>query len=462
MITCAQDADRQQYDVVIGLPSFNEADSIARVTQAADEGAATYFAGLRCLLLNADCLSNDGTRDAFAATRTRADKRSITTALPAAGKGVALSAVFEHVVASGARYCITLDTDLETITPAWIGTFAAALLADAQFVAPRYRRHRFDGTITNLVCHPIIAAVHAINIRQPIGGDFAFSAAAARLFCEAAASWPAEAATYGIDILMTTASIQAGLRMAEAELPPKVHKPSLPKLVPMSRQVIAACLAQVAAVPPPPRGKSHHEEEQRPAARVPLAAWVGDEPLSEVPELVADPSCLVDAAVRLWVDAEAHLSVAVPASIATAIGRAVSCGAMDEEAWAQLLAWAIVSARYPHLATSACTIETITAALQVAYLVRAAAHLRMVAPLTNAEAEEVVARGVQLLVEAQRRQHLSGTVESPAGAAKPSWKRNVSYASLSAASRATTVAAADADNLIGGDDTSSDGDRFVR
>ena len=34
---------------------------------------------------------------------------------------------------------------------------------------------------------------------------------------------------YGIDIFMSTTILKASLRIVEVELPPKVHKPSLPK-----------------------------------------------------------------------------------------------------------------------------------------------------------------------------------------------------------------------------------------
>jgi hypothetical protein len=45
----------------------------------------------------------------------------------------------------------------------------------ADFVAPAYARHRFDGTITNLLIAPLVRALYGRRIRQPLGGQQAFS-----------------------------------------------------------------------------------------------------------------------------------------------------------------------------------------------------------------------------------------------------------------------------------------------
>ena len=39
------------------------------------------------------------------------------------------------------------------------------------FVNPIYSRHKYDGTITNHVCYPLLNGVLCTNLRQPIGGE---------------------------------------------------------------------------------------------------------------------------------------------------------------------------------------------------------------------------------------------------------------------------------------------------
>jgi hypothetical protein len=45
----------------------------------------------------------------------------------------------------------------------------------ADFVAPAYARHRFDGTITNLLIAPLVRALYGRRLRQPLGGAQAIS-----------------------------------------------------------------------------------------------------------------------------------------------------------------------------------------------------------------------------------------------------------------------------------------------
>jgi len=53
-----------QADIIVGIPSYNNASTIGHVVRAAQAGLAKYFPGLRCTVLNSDGGSNDGTRDA--------------------------------------------------------------------------------------------------------------------------------------------------------------------------------------------------------------------------------------------------------------------------------------------------------------------------------------------------------------------------------------------------------------
>jgi len=51
----------QQADIVVGIPSFNNAKTISRVTRAAGVGLAKYFPQMRSVLINSDGGSTDGT-----------------------------------------------------------------------------------------------------------------------------------------------------------------------------------------------------------------------------------------------------------------------------------------------------------------------------------------------------------------------------------------------------------------
>lgn len=50
-------------DVLVGIPSYNNAGTIGHVVQAAHAGLSKYFPGMRALIVNSDGGSTDGTQD---------------------------------------------------------------------------------------------------------------------------------------------------------------------------------------------------------------------------------------------------------------------------------------------------------------------------------------------------------------------------------------------------------------
>ena len=99
-------------------------------------------------------------------------------ALPGkSGKGSAFRAIFERGQPLGARACAVVDSDLRSITPEWIARLIGPVVhGEADYVTPLYARHKHDGTITNTVAYPLTRALYGFRVRQPIGGEFGFSA----------------------------------------------------------------------------------------------------------------------------------------------------------------------------------------------------------------------------------------------------------------------------------------------
>jgi len=57
--------EAKKYDVVVGIPSYNEATTIAYVTSIAGQGLAQYFPDRRNIIVNVDNCSPDDTRQRF-------------------------------------------------------------------------------------------------------------------------------------------------------------------------------------------------------------------------------------------------------------------------------------------------------------------------------------------------------------------------------------------------------------
>ena len=238
-------------EVLVGIPSYNNADTIGHVVRAVSAGLAKYFPRSRAVLVNSDGGSSDGTPEAVAESIVDygamliSDRQSllhkITTpyhGIP--GKGSAFRTIFEIARRLKAKACAVVDSDLRSITPEWIELLIRPVLHEGyDYVAPYYLRHKYDGTITNSIVYPLTRCLYGRQIRQPIGGDFGFSGRLAAHYLDKHV-WESDVARFGIDIWMTTEAVASGARVCQSFLGAKIHNPKDPAAD------LAAMLVQVA------------------------------------------------------------------------------------------------------------------------------------------------------------------------------------------------------------------------
>jgi glycosyltransferase involved in cell wall biosynthesis len=153
-------------DILIGIPSYNNARTIGHVIRALQGGLAKYFPYRKAVIVNSDGGSTDGTVEIVKNTiiddygsvllRHRGEP-AITLSVPyhgIPGKGSAFRAIFEMAAALNVEACAVVDADLRSITPEWVELLVQPVLREGfDYVAPLYRRHKFDGTITNSIIY---------------------------------------------------------------------------------------------------------------------------------------------------------------------------------------------------------------------------------------------------------------------------------------------------------------------
>lgn len=227
-------------NIIVGIPSYKEAESIAYPTQMASQGLIKYFSDKKSVIINVDNNSPDGTKDVFMNTHTEVPKIYISTAKNVKGKGNNVKNLFEAAVELNAEAVVMIDADLKSITPQWIQYLGEPIYAGFNFVTPIYVRHKYDGSITNHIAYPLLRTLFGLRVRQPIGGDFGFSGRMARAFLSEKI-WNESIANFGIDIWMTTIAIARRFRICQTFLgSPKTHKAKDPAkhLGPMFTQVV--------------------------------------------------------------------------------------------------------------------------------------------------------------------------------------------------------------------------------
>jgi hypothetical protein len=243
-------------DLLVGIPSFNNAATVGHVARTVAAGLRAHFGGASAVIVNADGGSRDGTSDVVLGS-TDGIPTIAGAYLGPPGKGSAFRAIFEVATQLGVEACAVVDSDLRSITPEWIGRLISPIKSGtADYVTPLYARHKFDGTITNNVAYPLTRALYGLRLRQPIGGEFGFSPELARDFLEGAAFggadvWDTDVARFGIDIYMTTTALVRGKRIAQAFLGAKIHDPKDPgaDLAPMFTQVVTTLFRLAVANP---------------------------------------------------------------------------------------------------------------------------------------------------------------------------------------------------------------------
>ena len=211
--------ERDSYaNLVVAFPTFRDASTIRRLVERADEVVYRSLPRWNVTLLNCDSHSQDGTQREFLEAATRLDKKAIYLRSGDLGKGHNLQRIFDFALSSAADILICLDGGLREIGEDWFESFVHAVVDEGgDLVMPLYPRFWYDARRTNQVCVPLITGRTGAMIRQPIGGDFAYSRAAIRFLLDL--DWPRHALRFGADAFCTLQVLKhPTLRVVQAPL----------------------------------------------------------------------------------------------------------------------------------------------------------------------------------------------------------------------------------------------------
>ena len=223
--------------IAIGIPTYNEAKTISKLTQLIDSAAIKM--GLEIIIINADNNSSDQTATIFSATKTINKKISIIT--HEIGKGHNIKAIFDAVnnldTCDG---CILIDGDITSFSETWLKKFTASIKNGADFIVPNYSRNFQEGNTTNHFVYPLTFYHTNGNCpRQPIAGDFGFSINFIN-FLVYSSRWHKYCYGYGIDVFLTLQALYNNFQIEEINLDKKEHNPSFGKMNAMFVEVASS------------------------------------------------------------------------------------------------------------------------------------------------------------------------------------------------------------------------------
>jgi hypothetical protein len=222
-------------EVLVGIASRDNADTIGPVVRAAQNGLKKYFSSRKTAILHVDGGSQDGTVErvlasadsGIALVQTSFPVSHVynhTNLLPGiSGKGSALHTILSLAQKLEAKGCVVVEADLESMTPEWVARLIGPVLEkDYDFVAPVYARHKYEGALVSGLAYPLTRALYGKRLRQPLAGDIGLSSRAIEHFLKQEV-WKSDSALAGINLWMATEALIGGLKLCQTFLGPKTH-----------------------------------------------------------------------------------------------------------------------------------------------------------------------------------------------------------------------------------------------
>ncbi len=224
-----------EVDIVVGVPTFNDGETVGQVIQSVREGLLKHFPRHRTVIINADGGSRDATQDLIRAASI--SDQSYGPGVPALRTLHSISTEYEGGPANGialhiilaaadllqAKACAVVSPESTTLAPDWMERLLHPMFRDhADLVLPVYRRHKFDGLLIRNLLYPITRAVYGCAVREPYPSDFGFSGAlGSHLLSQDI--WSQEQGRKGTELWMTLSAIVGRFKMFQAFLGDKAR-----------------------------------------------------------------------------------------------------------------------------------------------------------------------------------------------------------------------------------------------
>lgn len=247
-----------EVDILIGLPTHNNAATIQPVTRAIQAGILKCFPRDRAVIINADGGSRDGTPqmvtgvsidDVWNASKVYALRtlHAISTEYGTSPEPArALRTILAAADLLQAKVCVIISADEATIEPDWLQRLVKPVYRDSFDLAlPIYQRQRFEGLLMRNVLYPMVRSIYGYSVREPFAYDFAISARLAADFLNQNL-WEQDWVRVGPEISLTIAAITGNYRICEAFLGIRAHTdPSATDLVLALRRTVGALFASL-------------------------------------------------------------------------------------------------------------------------------------------------------------------------------------------------------------------------
>ena len=249
-----------EVDILVGLPTHNNAKTIGSIVHAIQSGILQAFPRERAVIINADGGSRDGTPelvtgisidDIRPASKLNALRtlHSISTKYASSPEGgVALRTILAAAELLRAKACVVMSPDSTGVGSERLSTLLRPIYREGfDLVTPTYRRHKFEGLLMTNLLYPMIRALYGQRIRESYTPEFAFSGRLGSQFL-GQNGWSDGTGGTGAELRLTLAAISGGYRICQSFVGEKEHvERHAADLVPTLRQTVGVLFSALEA-----------------------------------------------------------------------------------------------------------------------------------------------------------------------------------------------------------------------
>ena len=244
-----------EVDLLVGIPSHNNATTIGRTVETIERSFQQSFPRDRVVILNIDGGSSDSTSEIFlnatlskdsiprGLTSLRTIQRVTTTYSDASSQGGVFRTMLTAADLLRAKACAVISPEASNLTPACINALLnPASRENFDYVAPMYRRHKFDGLLARQLLYPMSRAIFGKRIRELHSDEFGFSSRLGSHWLNQN-GWRDEAVQFSPEIWMAIGAISSDFRCCQTFLGQKTHPATS-----SGTEIVAAVRRNVAAL----------------------------------------------------------------------------------------------------------------------------------------------------------------------------------------------------------------------
>jgi hypothetical protein len=225
-----------EVDILVGLPTYNDAQTVGQVVQAVRGGLLQYFPRQRAVIINADGGSKDDTQEIVRAssisdlgrTTNLHSLRTLHSVSTQYAGGEANGAALHTILAAAellrASCCAVVSPDSVNLEPVWLDRLIRPIARDnIDLITPIYRRHKFEGVLVSNLLYPMTRALYCRPIREPYPSEYSFSG---KLASELAGQdvWMQETGRIGGEMYLVVSALTGGFQTSQVFLGQKSRR----------------------------------------------------------------------------------------------------------------------------------------------------------------------------------------------------------------------------------------------